>query len=432
MLGGEDFAFAAPLWGFDGPPFFEGSGYVLHLPGRLDEVAAARKLSRDALLAELAGPRAKLFAARAERKRPLTDDKVLADWNGMAISGLATAGRLLGEPELVRRAAAAADFALTHLWVEQAGGGRRLFHAWRGGEAKIAAFLSDYAYLVRGLLALDEATGSTGAGGGRWLRAAEELTAEQVTRLRAPQGGFYEAAERPDLLFRSQDVFDGATPSANAVAVLDLLELARRTGHDRWRREAEAALAAFAPQIERFPDGARMMAVAVRRFHQAEADGGAAGAAPEKERVGAEGEAAEADSKSAAGATGALAGEARRAVTIDAEVGAPGEGGWRPFRLVLTIAPGWHVNANPASDPYLIPTEVKGKGGTVRGLLYPAPEQLQPSYAAEPIAIYQGKVEVTGEVHADQPGADAGLLLTYQACDAERCLPPVTREVEIP
>ena len=318
----------------------------------------------------------------------------------MAISGLATAGRLLGEPELVRRAAAAADFALTHLWVEQAGGGRRLFHAWRGGEAKIAAFLADYAYLVRGLLALDEATGSAGAGGGRWLRAAEELTAEQVTRLRAPQGGFYEAAERPDLLFRSQDVFDGATPSANAVAVLDLLELARRTGHQRWRREAEAALAAFAPQIERFPDGARMMAVAVRRFHQAEADGGAAGAAPEKERAGAEaapsGRGLETRRRRHRRAR--RRGPARRRGRAPT-IGAPGEEGWRPFRLALTIAPGWHVNANPASDPYLIPTEVKGQGRR------PARRPLPAAGAAPAVVRRRAHRGLPGQGGGDRRGA---------------------------
>jgi uncharacterized protein len=430
-LGTEDFAFAAPLLGFSGAPFFEGSEYVLHLPERLDAVAAERKMTREALLGELASPRAKLLAARETRKRPLTDDKVLADWNGLAISGLAVAGRLLGEPELVHRAEAAADFALSRLRPAGDGGERRLFHSWRGGRAKVPAFLADYAYLTRGLLALDEATGDP-----RWLAAAAELTDEQITRLRTPQGAFYEAAAAPDLLFRSQDVFDGATPSPNAVAVLNLLALARRTGEAKWRREAEAALAATGPQVERFPDGARMMAVAVHRYHQTAATGGTvAEAAPAAASRGT-GAAEEADAGSKgpgaerpAAPSAALDAEARRAVELHATFAPAGADGWRAFRLTLAVAPGWHVNANPASAEFLVPTRVETRGATLRALRYPPAKKIKPSYAEEAVAVWEGTVEVTGELRPEGDAESAALAVTYQACDADRCLRPLTREI---
>ena len=93
-LGEEDAGFLAPLYGFDGPPFFEGDRYVLHLPARLANQAERRKTTVDDLLSEIEPLRAKLMEERSRRPALATDDKVLADWNGMFINGLAVAGRL--------------------------------------------------------------------------------------------------------------------------------------------------------------------------------------------------------------------------------------------------------------------------------------------------------------------------------------------------
>ncbi len=263
-LGAEDYQFLAPIYGFDGPPFFEDEAYVLHLPAPLDEQAARRKVSREELLAEIEPLGRRLFTARAERPRPATDDKVLADWNGMAIRGLAVAGRALGEPAMVARAARAADW----IWEAMRPGGT-LLHAVRvrsgdSGAARghVPAFLSDYAFLVRGLLGLHEVSGEA-----RFLDRAVTLAGEQRERLAHPDGGFYNAAQAPDLLFRSQEIFDGATPAANGVAALNLLELARRTGDASFARSAEHALAAYAPVVEQAPEAARMLALATARFH---------------------------------------------------------------------------------------------------------------------------------------------------------------------
>jgi len=406
-LGDEDFTFMAPLLGFSGPPFFEGSHYVLHLPEPLEAAAQRRRLAVDDLLRDVDAGRAKLFAARERRERPLTDDKILADWNGMVIRGLAVAGRLLNEPSFVERAARAADFILGTMRPE----GGTLLHSWRNGQGKIAAYLGDYAFLVRGLLALHEATGEK-----RWLGAAVELTREQSRRLRDKAGGYFVGGASADVLFRSKDIFDGATPAGNAIAVLNLLDLADRTGEITWRREARKALCAFTPVVEGFPDAVRMLAIAARRYHEK-------GGIPE-EVEGEYGEERAAHEREA-GASGVskLEHEAERLVRTHLDLG-PEADGWCRFRLALEIAVGWHLQANPASEPYLVPTEVKAERGELRAVAYPEGQPVTAAFAHEPLSVYTGRVEITGEVS----GAER-LTVTYQACDDARCLPPVVRVV---
>jgi hypothetical protein len=226
-------------------------------------------------------------------------------------------------------------------------------------------------------------------------------------------GGFFAAGESPDLLFRSKDIFDGAMPAANAVAALNLVELGHRTGEERWLAEARRTLAAFAPLVERSPDAVRTLAMATRRYHLAV--GGADAIFPETER-------------SAEAGMSQLAREEEQVVEVRGEVGLPAEspeGSFRPFRLTLSIAPGWHINANPASESYLIPTEVTAEGVSLRDLHYPDPGQMHLSTVDRPLDCYDGTIEITGEVSA---GAGR-ILLTYQPCDATRCLPPVTKKL---
>ncbi|MEE8138324.1 MAG: DUF255 domain-containing protein [Thermoanaerobaculia bacterium] len=394
VLGEEDFGFLAPIYGFDVAPFFEGSFYVLHLPGRLAEQAQRRRMEPGELGSLLEPLRARLFERRSTRPRPLTDHKILADWNGMAISGMAVAGRALGDPGLVRQAAAAADFVLEAMRPE----GGPLCHAWPGARGGIAAFLGDYAFLVRGLLALDRADGDD-----RWLAAAIELAEEQKERLGDPRGGFFVAAESQEVLFRSKEVLDGAVPSGNAIAALNLVELAARTGEKRWAEEAERSLKAFAQSVEQTPDAVKMLALAARRFHQHQA-GGAAPSAVE-----------------APPAAGAAAAAAK--VVASLGLGAGGEGGWRPFRLRLTIQPGWHLYAHAASAQHLRPTAVEGEGVALRRLEYPAGRTARLGSVGEEVEVYEKSVEVRGELRVEGDGSPT-LKVSYQACDDRRCLAP--------
>jgi hypothetical protein len=259
-LGPSGFALLAPEFGFDAPPPSSpsivivphsrhgGRGehesadrYSLYLTKPFTEYAARLGISRQELLRRLQPELAKLLEARRRRPLPFVDDEVFADTNGMMIAALARGGKLLGEPRYLRAAVAAADFVLTRLRAPDG----TLLHTPGDAQAYIPAFLDDYAFFIHGLLALDEATGDP-----RWRREAERLAAELERRLRAPLGGYYMSGARPDLLFQTMVLSeDAAEPTGNGVAVLDLLDLASRTGNDVYLDRAQAALRAVAHTI---------------------------------------------------------------------------------------------------------------------------------------------------------------------------------------
>jgi uncharacterized protein len=395
VLGEEDFHFLAPIYGFGGAPSFEGTEHVLHLPKPLAEQAETRRGTVAELLAEIAPLREKLFDARAERERPATDAKVLADWNGMAIRSMAYAGRALGDEDVVARAAKAADAVLATMRPA----GESLLHSVRAGEGRIAAYLSDYAFLVRGLLALHEVTGEAA-----WLASARELTEEQEERLAHPDGGWWNAAQSDDLIVRSQEVFDGATPSANGIAVLNLLDLHEATGDAVYRQRAEKALAAFGPMLERVPEAARTLSVANLRYRSAEGGELTSGA-------------------SGAGAT-KLTDEAENLVAHELELGRPKEDGTRDFYLHLRIVPGWHLYAHDAPADTSTPTTLSVKWGDgdleLLDVVYPLGQGL------DDIGLYTGAIALAGRLRGT-----GSLVLTYQPCDDTRCLAKVEREIPV-
>jgi uncharacterized protein YyaL (SSP411 family) len=218
---------------------------VLHLPRPLDEVARAEGLPPAELERRLAGARAALLAARGRRVRPQLDDKVLTDWNGLAIAALAKAGAALGE---ARYLGAAVDAAL-FLRKEMARPDGRLRHRWKGGAKDGSAFLDDHAFLLWGLLELHDATGDAA-----WLAWAVDV-AGGLGRFRDRAGGgwFLAPDDGEDLGVRRKEAYDGALPSGNAVAAWSLVRLARLTGEARWDEEAAAAVRAFGGLASRHP-----------------------------------------------------------------------------------------------------------------------------------------------------------------------------------
>jgi uncharacterized protein YyaL (SSP411 family) len=180
------------------------------------------------------------------------------------IAGYAVAGRMLDEPKYVQTATTAADFVLKKMRTKE---GRllRTYGAAPGGkpEARLKAYLDDYAYFVHGLLCLHDATNEP-----KWLDAAKELT-EKMVELHGDKkvgGFFYTANDHEKLFARSKDQFDGAQPSGNSVAARNLVRLARKTGDDKYRSLAEKCFKAFAVTLQSSPGSMTTMAEALAMY----------------------------------------------------------------------------------------------------------------------------------------------------------------------
>jgi hypothetical protein len=223
---------------------FEHGQTVLSIVRTVPELAVQFGISEEGVEEILRESRRRMYAARSRREPPATDTKLLTDWSALAISAFALAARVLGEPRYEEAARRAADRILSRCRV--AGD---LLHREKDGAAGIPGFASDYAFLVEAMLDLYEATFDP-----RYFRAALELANEMEERFADPSGGYFLAAEGHDhLIVRPRELFDGAMPSSNSVAAMNLLRLATFTGDAKHRSRAEAVFSAFAGYLDRAP-----------------------------------------------------------------------------------------------------------------------------------------------------------------------------------
>ncbi|SDG24334.1 hypothetical protein SAMN05216241_10773 [Limimonas halophila] len=192
---------------------------------------------------KLAACRARLFAVRERRVRPGWDDKVLADWNGLAIAALAEAGAAFGETAWLHAAARAFSFVRDNM--DRDG---RLLHAWRRGQAQHAGTLDDYAAMARAALTLHEHTGKP-----TYLADAERWAATLDRHFwDAENGGYFITADDvDDVILRPKHAHDSAQPSGNGLALGVLARLACFTGNTAYRERAHALTRAFAGELSR-------------------------------------------------------------------------------------------------------------------------------------------------------------------------------------
>jgi len=220
---------------------------ILYQARTIEETATHFGRPADEVRAALAEAERVLVAARGARVRPHLDDKVLTAWNGLMISALALAGVVLDEPRYGAAARRAADFVAARM-IDQATG--TLLRRYRQGEAAIPGFLDDYAVFVQGLLDLYEAQFDLGH-----LELAVKLTERMRDLFEDREGGGFFGSARDDawLMMRVKEDYDGAEPSGNSVAAMNLLRLAEMTGRGEFRESAARTLAAFASRLAGAP-----------------------------------------------------------------------------------------------------------------------------------------------------------------------------------
>jgi uncharacterized protein YyaL (SSP411 family) len=209
---------------------------ILYLEGTVGEIAARLKISEQDLRHK--------------------DDKILADWNGLMIAALAKGARILDEPHYAETAKEALDFILNNMRTSDG----RLLHRYRDGEAALPAYVDDYAFLMWGMLELYETTFEVA-----YLQNALELNNDLLKHFWDDQaGGFYFTADDAEkLLVRQKDIYDGAIPSGNSVAALNLLRLGRITANTNFEEKAVKIGRAFSKAVSQSPSAHTQLMVAV-------------------------------------------------------------------------------------------------------------------------------------------------------------------------
>jgi uncharacterized protein len=219
---------------------------ILHLRKPVHSIARELNMGYPELKLRLENIRKKLFKIRKRREHPLKDTKILTDWNGLMIGSLANAARVFDSREYLNAAERAADFIMSGL----SGAKGRLFHRWMEGQAIIDGKLDDYAFMIQGLLALYEASFKV-----KYLEAALRYNDILLKHFYDKQyGGFFMTPDYGEkLLVRPKEIYSGATPSGNAVMIMNLLKLSRLTGRPKYEQLADKIVHNYGKMLVQAP-----------------------------------------------------------------------------------------------------------------------------------------------------------------------------------
>ena len=229
---------------------------ILHMARSMAEIASHVDLFELEARHRLETAREKLFEVRERRVHPHKDDKILTDWNGLMIAALARAAQAFDDSAYAESAERAADFVLDNM--RRADG--RLFHRYRKGEAAVQANVDDYVFLIWGLIDLYETVFEV-----KYLRAALDLARDLVDHFWDDTGGgfYFTPDDGESLILRQKEVYDGAVPSGNSVAMLDLLRLGRMTANADFEARAYRIAEAFSGRVRQMPAAYSQLMVAL-------------------------------------------------------------------------------------------------------------------------------------------------------------------------
>jgi uncharacterized protein YyaL (SSP411 family) len=384
------------------------------LPGPARDIAIGSTSQSD----EFAASRQKLLLVRNQRPKLLRDEKILVGWNGLMIGAFARAGASLHQPEFTRTAEKAALFVMGNLRDQQG----RLLHTYTAGQSRLNAYLDDYAFVIDGLLALHDATSDV-----KWLRAAKQLQDDQLKLFRDEAGGafFFTSHDHEELLARTKNCYDGVLPAGNSVSARNLTKLAKLTGEKRYQDEAKTIADFFASNLDQNPRGLTVLALAIAEMLPAEESKGQS-AVPVPKTV------------AQAGGKTPPAGDSPLIQASNQKEEAPKKdenklpaGSSCQVVVVLNIAKGWHVNANPPMPDYLIPVKVNWKSKNKVQLVdvkYPKGTAFRFKDSDEDAFVHEGEVHIRGtlEIPKEAGGLteDMEITVNYQVCNEDGCLPP--------
>jgi uncharacterized protein YyaL (SSP411 family) len=244
VLGADDGALAARVFGVVNGGNFEHGTTVLSMPYPLAQVARSMSIDEPALRTRLEDVRTRLRTARTARPAPERDGKVITAWNALAIRAFAEAGAALERPDYVALARTCADFVLEHLVRDGV-----VLRIWNGGEGRIIGFLDDAANLGDALLTVYEASGEP-----RYFTAALGLCERILEQHRDPGGNYFDtAADSEPLIVRPRTIDDNPVSAGQSVAAALFCRMHAFTGEERWRVRAMEIIAPLATVVARAP-----------------------------------------------------------------------------------------------------------------------------------------------------------------------------------
>jgi uncharacterized protein YyaL (SSP411 family) len=237
-------------------PMKEFSGRnILYRAQNKEEVAPGFKLNTEQIIKSLVTSKEILLKARELRRRPHLDDKIITAWNGMMIGPLARGSRILKDPKLLSTAEQTATFIKKNLYSNT---NNTLLRRYRKGEAGLAGQLSDYTFLVDGLLDLYQASQDP-----QWLSWSIALTEKQIELFWNEKGGFFfDSVADPSVKIRMRGKYDGAEPAGNSVAVHNLLRLGQLQNNPQWQQMARRLVESFSEVINNYPPALPLMLTA--------------------------------------------------------------------------------------------------------------------------------------------------------------------------
>lgn len=219
---------------------------ILSLKQSLEEYALKHNFELESFEKRISMALKILFDFRRNRIPPQKDDKILTDWNALMISAFAKAARVFGEKSYEETAESAASFILNQLTLPNG----RLLHRFRNGKADILGNLDDYAFFIAALLDLYETTFSTS-----YLTSAIKFTDDMLKYFWDEKDGgfFFTAVDSEELLVRQKPLYDGAIPSGNSVALMNLARLFRFTCNNHYEDKASKLISAFSSSVSQNP-----------------------------------------------------------------------------------------------------------------------------------------------------------------------------------
>ncbi len=390
-LGAEEADLALELWGVSEHGNFEERN-ILRLDDSHSNISDIYNIPESELVEKLNKYAEVILEERNKRIPPLTDRKIITEWNAMMSTALIKAGQTLKEPRYTEAAMKAIDFLLQNNLKSDG----TLWRAQFEGRSTTEASQADYAYLAHALI-----TAFDDSGDQKWLDQTKALVGKMNEQFWDTENSGYfmgkADAAGASLPSRPKALYDNASPTGNSLALKTLVQLWNRTGEDKYRERAERLVTAFSSLLARGGGGFGFFLTGTNDLINGEI-GSHRYAAKGKVKVS--------------------------AVALDGET----------VSVSLDVADGWHVNSKQPLQDYLIPTKLSlAKGQPLAKVNYPEAVIRKLGFQRSELSLLEGNVQLTANLPDSVAGAvTTDIELQLQACSDEICLAPETLSFKVP